>query len=508
MELTIKVNREDWNRFILENSGSFLQSWEWGEFQESVGRRVFRLAVPPSSAGADLGPLRHSSSEASEAMPAQFIENTIPVIKKKYWYCPKGPTMSRTIRGQEFRDRIKDLIDEIKKNSPPNVIFFRLGPEWEIGQGIEKNLENLGFKKLHYDIEPSQTLILDLNKTEEELLAQMHEKWRYNIRLAERKGVKIKMATSQDANFEKSFEEFYKLVDEGTSARKEIKHHPKEYYRKQFLIEGKNPPQPSLKGGSDSPPLGGVRGDLICKKRLGLIAEEAPREVLSVSGDSISLYDLASFTLAGVKALNVKTNDLEKRIKDLESQSFSQSLSTLGGDNSFSVTSLSDILKSLGAVIENGWLKVQNLTARTILIEKTDDPKNNSIGEGVIKSGETEAKIASDQIKNNSKVFITFRNDYGSRWWLAEQGDGFFVIKIAQSLETDVNFDWWVIGIVEPFVESSGSISPSPSFTPEPSASPQSAPSESPTPTAETPSSSPSVSPESLPSDIHLPIGD
>ncbi len=262
MELTIKVNREDWNRFILENSGSFLQSWEWGEFQESVGRRVFRLAVPPSSAGADLGPLRHSSSEASEAMPAQFIENTIPVIKKKYWYCPKGPTMSRTIRGQEFRDRIKDLIDEIKKNSPPNVIFFRLGPEWEIGQGIEKNLENLGFKKLHYDIEPSQTLILDLNKTEEELLAQMHEKWRYNIRLAERKGVKIKMATSQDANFEKYFEEFYKLVDEGTSARKEIKHHPKEYYRKQFLIEGKNPPQPSLKGGSDSPPLGGVRGDL------------------------------------------------------------------------------------------------------------------------------------------------------------------------------------------------------------------------------------------------------
>ena len=241
----MEINKESWNKFVLEQSGSFLQSWEWGEFQESVGkaelssgRRVFRFAVPSSSAWRDLG----------EAMQAQFIENTIPVIKKKYWYCPKGPTMSRTIRGQEFRDRIKDLIDEVKKNSPLDVIFFRLGPEWEIGQGIEKNLENLGFKKLHYDIEPSQTLILDITKSEEELLAQMHEKWRYNIRLAQKKGVQVKIIKNTDADFEKYFEEFYKLVDEGTSARKEIKHHPKEYYRKQLEIN--NPPTPLLKGGA------------------------------------------------------------------------------------------------------------------------------------------------------------------------------------------------------------------------------------------------------------------
>jgi len=224
--LNNNISRDDWNRFVFENSGCFLQSWEWGEFQECVGRRVFRLTVPSSSAGTDFG----------KAMQAQFIENTIPVVKKKYWYCPKGPTMSRTIRRQEFRDIIQNLIIEVKKISPQNIIFFRLGPEWEIGQGIEKKLLEMGFKQLFYDIEPSQTLILDIIKSETELLAQMHGKWRYNVRLAERKGVRVKIIRAQDSEFEKYFEEFYKLVDKGTSERKQIRHHPKDYYKKQLQI--------------------------------------------------------------------------------------------------------------------------------------------------------------------------------------------------------------------------------------------------------------------------------
>jgi len=225
------MNKESWNKFILENNGSFLQSYEWGEFQERACRRVFRFKCcgPPSSAGADFG----------EAMQAQFIEMPLP-LGKKYWHAQRGPVMSRITKGQDFKEKIKNLIGEIKEKKCPGRIFFRLGLEWESGQGIEKVLLKLGFKQLPYDIEPSQTLILDITKSEEELLAQMHEKWRYNIRLAERKGVKVKFVISDITNFEYYFNEFYQLVDKGTSERKNIKHHPKDYYKKQLEINSED----------------------------------------------------------------------------------------------------------------------------------------------------------------------------------------------------------------------------------------------------------------------------
>ncbi|HRY52256.1 MAG TPA: peptidoglycan bridge formation glycyltransferase FemA/FemB family protein [Candidatus Portnoybacteria bacterium] len=203
--------KETWNNFILANGGSFLQSFEWGEFQEKVGRKVKRLV--------------------GDNWSAQFIQYKLPCVNKFYWYCPRGPIMP----GWLMEELIARFKTEIKEK---NDIFFRLGPGWEIDNGFENKLKKEGFQQLPYDIEPAQTLILDIAKTEDELLAQMHEKWRYNIRLAERKGVQIKNFSSTDSDFEKYFDEFYQLVDKGTSERKEIKHHDKEYYKKQLEIKG------------------------------------------------------------------------------------------------------------------------------------------------------------------------------------------------------------------------------------------------------------------------------
>jgi len=207
------IQKENWNRFVLENGGSFLQSYEWGEFQESVGWQVSRLS--------------------GDRWQTQFIRFKLPGVNKFYWYCPRGPILANS-QLPIANSEIQEIIKQVKKIAGNEVVFFRLGPEWELAKS-EWIMAN-GFKQLSYDIEPSQTLILDITKTEEELLAQMHEKWRYNIHLAERKGVKINMVFCDDAIFEKYFEEFYRLVDQGTSERKEIKHHPKEYYRKQLKI--------------------------------------------------------------------------------------------------------------------------------------------------------------------------------------------------------------------------------------------------------------------------------
>ena len=76
----------------------------------------------------------------------------------------------------------------------------------EENEEIKNLLKKEGFKKLDRDINPAQTLILDISKTEDEILNQMHGKWRYNIHLAEKKNVAVKMIKSGDADFEKYFE--------------------------------------------------------------------------------------------------------------------------------------------------------------------------------------------------------------------------------------------------------------------------------------------------------------
>ncbi|MBU1102698.1 peptidoglycan bridge formation glycyltransferase FemA/FemB family protein [Patescibacteria group bacterium] len=216
----MEISKENWNKFVLDNNGSFLQSWDWGEFQKNFGRRVFRFFVEKSA----------PNEAEGLSWVAQFIEIKLP-LGKKYWYGPKAPLLAKNQQPianshlEEFIEKIKELAQK------EGAMFFRIEPELSIEQ-----LNNLGFKQLSYDIEPSQTLILDIIKSEDEILAQMHEKTRYNIHLAERKGVKVKMVSTGDADFEKYFEEFYRLTVKGTGARKEIRHHPKDYYKKQLTI--------------------------------------------------------------------------------------------------------------------------------------------------------------------------------------------------------------------------------------------------------------------------------
>ena len=77
-------------------------------------------------------------------------------------------------------------------------------------------------------LQPQETILLDLSQSEDELLRAMHEKTRYNIRLAERKGVEI--VQSLGGGKEKDFEVFWKLLAE-TSGRNQFSLHEKRYYQ-------------------------------------------------------------------------------------------------------------------------------------------------------------------------------------------------------------------------------------------------------------------------------------
>jgi peptidoglycan pentaglycine glycine transferase (the first glycine) len=180
-----------WNQEVLRKSGGFLQSWQWGEFQKAAGSEVIRLR------------------DAAGAM-GQFVSRRLP-LGKRYWYCPRGPLgeAAGLLNAKDFSGsafvRIEPVENPKAQKLTPDAFLRRL--------------------KKTASVQPAQTMIVDLRKDAGDLLAAMHEKTRYNIRLAERKGVKVYGATIDD------FEAFWELMSE-TAKRDGFHEHSGAHYRK------------------------------------------------------------------------------------------------------------------------------------------------------------------------------------------------------------------------------------------------------------------------------------
>lgn len=207
----ITPTKEQLNAFITSQPQSqFLQSWEWGEFQASVGHQVFRLGA------------ENDSGELIAV--ATLIKKNIG-FGWSYLFCPRGPSTKFSIFSA-VADSIKDIdfiFDEIKKIAQrEKALFLRFEPVFEYS--ISNNQYSI---KKTIDVEPSKTTILDLSKSEDEMLSAMHQKTRYNIRLAEKKGVTIREAGTDE------FDKFWSLMS-ATGNRDGFRLHNKKYYQAMF----------------------------------------------------------------------------------------------------------------------------------------------------------------------------------------------------------------------------------------------------------------------------------
>lgn len=144
-----------------------------------------------------------------------------------------------------FESNLKDLSEAIKHYLPKDTMCIRydlpidfenLEERASYVRGI-KDGNVKGLVKADVDIQPPDTVLLNLQKTEEELLANMKNKWRYNIRLAAKKGVEIKAVHAGDADFDAMVDAYYELYMT-TASRDGIGAHPKSYY-KDLLERGK-----------------------------------------------------------------------------------------------------------------------------------------------------------------------------------------------------------------------------------------------------------------------------
>ena len=181
------MTKEEWNKQVSHP----LQAYEWGEFRQATGVKVVR--------GGGM----------------QITIHKIPHTPWNVGYLPKGPMPTK--------EQVEVLGKVAKEN---NCIFIKVEPKVE-AQDFQK--EMLDFRKWGFvagrPLFTKYNFVLDVTPSEEQLLASFKQKTRYNIKVAEKRGVTVEIDNSEAA-----FERYLQLTEE-TTKRQGFYAHSRDYHQ-------------------------------------------------------------------------------------------------------------------------------------------------------------------------------------------------------------------------------------------------------------------------------------
>jgi lipid II:glycine glycyltransferase (peptidoglycan interpeptide bridge formation enzyme) len=195
-----------WNDLLHTANGHFLQSWEWGEFKQRHGWQAERILV---------------EGDAGTAQAQVLFRGRFGVTAG---YVPRGPAFD----GDPARlwPLLRDEIDRTgRARRAAMTLVEPNGP-----MGLTSSFRQAGVALVPGHQQPGRTVKVPLG-TDDEILGQMKQKTRYNVRLAQRRGVVVE-ARGIDA-----VDEFYTLMQD-TSDRNEFGIHSIEYYRDFLNVMG------------------------------------------------------------------------------------------------------------------------------------------------------------------------------------------------------------------------------------------------------------------------------
>lgn len=207
---------ETWDRLVAaSSSGSFLQSWQWGAFQEVAGFPIRRLLFIDT-----LFP------ETIRAV-CLLVAHPLPLGASSL-YAPWGPVIAEHSEEQhQTSARLREVLTALQgvvKNVPEPPVYLRVEPKLRAHPAISAALADTGFSFLGRGVQPQQTLVINLLQNEDDLLRGMHQKTRYNIRIAVRHGVTVEEHTNQQG-----LTIFLQLAVD-VEKRGRFRYHPQSYY--------------------------------------------------------------------------------------------------------------------------------------------------------------------------------------------------------------------------------------------------------------------------------------
>ncbi|MFC1630226.1 lipid II:glycine glycyltransferase FemX [Patescibacteria group bacterium] len=190
MEIKEIENRDVWENFLLmcENK-TFLDSWNWGEFQKAIGNKVLRLGIYIEN----------------ELLGAALILK-ITARRGTFLFCPHGPAVSKD-NIQNSKEILEALTKELKKTAKKEkAAFVRISPVFN--ENKESIFKNLGYRRSPIHMHPELTWQLDISLPEEKLLQNMRKTTRYLIRQVE-KNPEVNIRQSDKLEDVEKFNELY-----------------------------------------------------------------------------------------------------------------------------------------------------------------------------------------------------------------------------------------------------------------------------------------------------------
>lgn len=206
------TDQRSWDEFVGgQVTGHYNQAWGWGEIAEPLGGKVFRRAVT-------------DGDQIKAAM--SVVCNAVRHSGRKVLYVSRGPVCDAP------NEEIIGLLgEELERLAAANkALVAKLEPyvpaEDRLWPGL---LTRIGFAPLFPPSQPRSVWAIDLTPDLETLLAAMKPKWRYNIRLAAKRGVEIVHGTEADVG---TYYELYQV----TARRDGFYTHDEAIYRKIFQM--------------------------------------------------------------------------------------------------------------------------------------------------------------------------------------------------------------------------------------------------------------------------------
>lgn len=201
-----------WNAALLRHGGNLLQSWEWGEFKAMHGWSPERISV---------------SGSDGEGFAQVLFRHRGPV---SVGYIPRGPVLAGN--PDKVWPALRAEIDKVAKRHRAITVIMEADQE----SGLSGTFTEAGLVPGPAHLQPSRTVKVPLLDSDDEMLKGMHQKTRYNVRLAIRRSVEVEVREGTDQG---ALSQYYTLMED-TSERNQFHIHSRNYYEDFLRVFGEN----------------------------------------------------------------------------------------------------------------------------------------------------------------------------------------------------------------------------------------------------------------------------